>query len=233
MEGRGQEEKEEADKRFKDSKTRNTRLASFSEVDHQPTSLMSREAYTDGGRRYDDDRITSRHRDRYVEGERRSGDYKSRGAKGDEPFSSFSSQQVSRSYQRRSHSPDFERDRTRERQSFDLRHGESRREEPDDDQGKDPTEPVFEASGLLAKESNNKNGVALKYAEPPEARKSKKKWRLYVFKDGKEIGKCSQSENRIMLFKSVSLSRCLAHFSTILLSHGKRSSSGRHSNRSS
>ncbi|KDN51423.1 SMAD/FHA domain-containing protein [Tilletiaria anomala UBC 951] len=47
--------------------------------------------------------------------------------------------------------------------------------------------PNFERSGLLAAASNNVNGVALKYHEPPDSRKPKKQWRLYVFKDGKEI----------------------------------------------
>lgn len=32
------------------------------------------------------------------------------------------------------------------------------------------------------------NGTALKYHEPPEAKQPKKKWRLYVFKDGQEVG---------------------------------------------
>ncbi|UZJ53049.1 hypothetical protein CBS101457_002369 [Exobasidium rhododendri] len=92
--------------------------------------------------------------------------------------------------QRRSRSPDFERDRARERQSYDRRHRENSSRsngEHEEQQRQQQVEPNFEASGLLAKESNNKNGVALKYAEPPEARKAKKKWRLYVFKDGKEI----------------------------------------------
>lgn len=176
---------------------------------------MPREAYTDGGRRYDDEqeeeehRYSIRNKDRCVIGERQSSstrdykerrgeDYKLRDARRDEPSSSLlSSQQVSRPRRRRSQSPDFERDRARDRQSYDRKYGDSRRkEEQDGEQIKDLAEPVFEASGLLAKESNNKNGVALKYAEPPEARKSKKKWRLYVFKDGKEIGE-SISENSL------------------------------------
>lgn len=52
----------------------------------------------------------------------------------------------------------------------------------------DKAKPNFERSGLLAAASNNVQGVALKYHEPPEARIPKKGWRLYVFKDGKEIG---------------------------------------------
>ncbi|GAA6057159.1 hypothetical protein JCM3770_003994 [Rhodotorula araucariae] len=46
-------------------------------------------------------------------------------------------------------------------------------------------EPDFKPSGALAAETNTLNGVVLKYAEPPEARKPVRNWRLYVFK-GKE-----------------------------------------------
>lgn len=53
-------------------------------------------------------------------------------------------------------------------------------EAPEDDA------PNFKPSGLLAAESNQKNGVALKYHEPPEARKPKHPWRLYEYKDAKE-----------------------------------------------
>jgi smad nuclear-interacting protein 1 len=41
-------------------------------------------------------------------------------------------------------------------------------------------------SGALATESNTFNGTLVKYSEPPEARKPRKKWRLYVFK-GREM----------------------------------------------
>ncbi|KWU45621.1 SMAD/FHA domain-containing protein, partial [Rhodotorula sp. JG-1b] len=58
-----------------------------------------------------------------------------------------------------------------------------------------PVEPDFKPSGALAAETkcltiasrgnSTLNGVVLKYAEPPEARKPVRNWRLYVFK-GKE-----------------------------------------------
>ncbi|GAA5870712.1 hypothetical protein JCM8547_005036 [Rhodosporidiobolus lusitaniae] len=54
--------------------------------------------------------------------------------------------------------------------------------------GKEPpkqVEPDYNPSGALAAETNTLNGVVLKYAEPPEARKPVRNWRLYVFK-GKE-----------------------------------------------
>ena len=41
-------------------------------------------------------------------------------------------------------------------------------------------------SGALTEETNTLNGTVIKYSEPPEARKPKRKWRLYVFK-GKNI----------------------------------------------
>ncbi|GAA5973915.1 hypothetical protein JCM11641_001217 [Rhodosporidiobolus odoratus] len=47
------------------------------------------------------------------------------------------------------------------------------------------SKPDFGLSGALAAETNTLNGVVLKYAEPPEARKPVRNWRLYVFK-GKE-----------------------------------------------
>lgn len=42
-------------------------------------------------------------------------------------------------------------------------------------------------SGALAAETNTVNGIVVKYSEPPEARKPKKKWRLYVFKGNEEL----------------------------------------------
>jgi len=42
-------------------------------------------------------------------------------------------------------------------------------------------------SGTLAVDTNSFNGAIIKYAEPPEARKPKKKWRLYVFKGNEEL----------------------------------------------
>lgn len=45
----------------------------------------------------------------------------------------------------------------------------------------------FALSGRLAAEANTVNGVVLKYTEPPEARAPTTSWRIYVFKDGKDI----------------------------------------------
>jgi len=42
-------------------------------------------------------------------------------------------------------------------------------------------------SGALTADSNTVNGVVVKYCEPQEARKPKKKWRLYVFKGNEEL----------------------------------------------
>lgn len=42
--------------------------------------------------------------------------------------------------------------------------------------------PDFGLSGKLAEDTNTFNGVVIKYSEPPEARKPKRRWRLYPFK---------------------------------------------------
>ncbi|KAJ2453674.1 hypothetical protein EV183_002078 [Coemansia sp. RSA 2336] len=48
--------------------------------------------------------------------------------------------------------------------------------------------PDFRLSGKLAAETNTVNGVELKYTEPAEARRPVgTHWRIYVFKDGKDI----------------------------------------------
>ncbi|KAJ2851537.1 hypothetical protein IWW36_001021 [Coemansia brasiliensis] len=48
--------------------------------------------------------------------------------------------------------------------------------------------PDFRLSGKLAAETNTVNGVELKYTEPAEARRpAGVHWRIYVFKDGKDI----------------------------------------------
>lgn len=78
-----------------------------------------------------------------------------------------------------------ERERSPSRREFSSRH-----HSPSSTNEAPPPAPApnFERSGLLAKESNNVNGVALKYHEPPEAKKPRNPWRMFVFKDGKEIG---------------------------------------------
>ncbi|GAB0094113.1 FHA domain-containing protein [Sergentomyia squamirostris] len=50
---------------------------------------------------------------------------------------------------------------------------------------KEPAEkekPNFGLSGKLTEDTNKVNGVVIKYAEPQEARKPKRRWRLYPFK---------------------------------------------------
>jgi len=64
--------------------------------------------------------------------------------------------------------------------AYDRAH--PKKEEPKTEKQK----PNYGLSGLLAAATNTKNGVVLKYHEPPEARRQKG-WRIYVFKDGKEV----------------------------------------------
>lgn len=47
---------------------------------------------------------------------------------------------------------------------------------------KNAAKPDFGLSGKLTEDTNTYNGVVIKYSEPPEARKPKRRWRLYPFK---------------------------------------------------
>lgn len=52
----------------------------------------------------------------------------------------------------------------------------------DDEPPKEKEKPNFGLSGKLTEEANTVNGVVIKYAEPPEARRPKRRWRFYPFK---------------------------------------------------
>ena len=51
----------------------------------------------------------------------------------------------------------------------------------------DKEAPHFEVSGKLLEDTNTFNGVVIKYSEPPEARKPKRRWRFYVFKEEESL----------------------------------------------
>ncbi|KAH8357344.1 hypothetical protein KR084_003910 [Drosophila pseudotakahashii] len=53
---------------------------------------------------------------------------------------------------------------------------------PEDEEPVDTEKPNFGLSGALTEDTNKVNGVVVKYSEPPEARKPKRRWRLYPFK---------------------------------------------------
>ncbi|XP_014272554.1 smad nuclear-interacting protein 1 [Halyomorpha halys] len=69
--------------------------------------------------------------------------------------------------------------------------GEEKWGKSDDKTEKKPLEnkakPDFGLSGKLAEEVNTYKGVVIKYSEPPEARKPKRRWRLYPFKGDKSL----------------------------------------------
>lgn len=47
--------------------------------------------------------------------------------------------------------------------------------------------PDFGLSGKLTEDTNMYNGVVIKYSEPPDARKPKRRWRLYPFKEDTQL----------------------------------------------
>lgn len=67
--------------------------------------------------------------------------------------------------------------------------GNSAKKHKDDDDEKslEKEKPNFGLSGKLTEDANKVNGVIIKYAEPPEARRPKRKWRLYPFKNDQSL----------------------------------------------
>lgn len=56
-----------------------------------------------------------------------------------------------------------------------------------DKRTKEKDKPNFGLSGKLTEETNTYKGVVIKYSEPPEARKPRRRWRLYPFKGEKSL----------------------------------------------
>lgn len=52
---------------------------------------------------------------------------------------------------------------------------------------KEKEKPNFELSGKLTEDMNTVNGVVIKYSEPEDAKKPKRRWRLYPFKGEKVL----------------------------------------------
>jgi smad nuclear-interacting protein 1 len=79
-----------------------------------------------------------------------------------------------------------ERSRSPVRGKQDVHH--SSNDDYKEEKKSKPAEPNFGLSGVLAAETNTtEQGVVLKYQEPPEKGIPAKKWRLYVFKEGKAL----------------------------------------------
>lgn len=88
-----------------------------------------------------------------------------------------------------------------ERQYNDERRRENKRHQPEnpfqttnnatqeEGSGANPPKekPNFETSGALTEDTNTYRGVVIKYNEPPEARKPKRKWRFYIFKGDQQM----------------------------------------------
>ncbi|KAL0113611.1 hypothetical protein PUN28_012636 [Cardiocondyla obscurior] len=52
---------------------------------------------------------------------------------------------------------------------------------------KEKEKPNFELSGKLTEDTNTVNGIVIKYSEPQDAKKPKRRWRLYPFKGEKAL----------------------------------------------
>ncbi|XP_017062278.1 FHA domain-containing protein DDL [Drosophila ficusphila] len=141
---------------------------------------------------------SGRERDRSKERRQRSrsGDRKDRERDRDRQRRSPDKRPVRRSQSPREHFYRGGRDFGQGRQRNQRRDNRNRNEDEQYDWGKqgdakasaadeEPVEkekPNLGLSGALTEDTNKVNGVVVKYSEPPEARKPKRRWRLYPFK---------------------------------------------------
>ncbi|XP_023290824.1 uncharacterized protein LOC105698423 [Orussus abietinus] len=65
--------------------------------------------------------------------------------------------------------------------------GKSNSKEQSKNKPQEKEKPNYELSGKLTEDANTVNGVVIKYAEPQDARKPKRRWRLYPFKGEKAL----------------------------------------------
>ncbi|CAH0486515.1 hypothetical protein KXD40_002396 [Peronospora effusa] len=78
----------------------------------------------------------------------------------------------------------------RQRNEDKKTHGWGKQEDEEKEESIEMEKPNFGLTGALAKDQttgNMQNGVVIKFSEPPEARQPTKRYRLYVFKDDKNI----------------------------------------------
>lgn len=65
--------------------------------------------------------------------------------------------------------------------------GKKNMKNDDEKNDKDKDAPNFGLSGKLTEDTNTVNGVVIKYSEPQDSRKPKRRWRLYPFKGEKAL----------------------------------------------
>ncbi|XP_042890637.1 FHA domain-containing protein DDL-like [Penaeus japonicus] len=57
----------------------------------------------------------------------------------------------------------------------------------DKEEDEEMQKPNMGLSGKLTEDTNTYNGVVIKYSQPPEARKPKRRWRWYIFKGDEDL----------------------------------------------
>ena len=132
-------------------------------------------------------RSRSRSRDRDRHSRRDRDDREGRREKGGYQDRSRERDGNERKGQYREKNRERERDHPKnESERYGLKMMEVKKEENKKEEVKEKEGINLGLSGALTEDKNTFNGVVIKYAEPPEARLPKRRWRFYVFK-GEEV----------------------------------------------
>lgn len=134
--------------------------------------------------RFDDRRDNDRRREdnnRHSHLHRRYGDQKDHSRNRDDRERSLDDRRRDRPWNR------GRRSRSRSFDHGNARWGKNENDSKSDKNKKEKQKPNFGLSGKLTEETNTYKGVVIKYSEPPEARKPRRRWRLYPFKGEKAL----------------------------------------------
>ncbi|XP_055954656.1 smad nuclear-interacting protein 1 isoform X1 [Patella vulgata] len=188
----------ERDKHREKHRSRRTRSPSPQENNHSASergnkhkARHSRSRSSSIDREHSSHRKLNKHND--------SGKHRDRSHRDDEeqqydPHKRIKQEAVDMTQQRRDRRQNDERRnrarRQREAEGVDTNFGrpDQNAQDPNSQQvPEDKAKPDFKLSGKLTEDTNTFRGVVVNYNEPPEARKPKKKWRLYPFKGDTEL----------------------------------------------
>lgn len=128
------------------------------------------------------DRNDDRHMDRNFRNERKTSQERSPRKNEDDRRHSEDQRPPRNQQQNRNNRPrNFPRE-TEDESKFEWGKKDGMKTEEDKEAPVDKEKPNFGLSGKLTEDVNTFNGIVIKYSEPQESRKPKRRWRLYPFK---------------------------------------------------
>ncbi|KAK2582784.1 hypothetical protein KPH14_005048 [Odynerus spinipes] len=144
----------------------------------------SRSSFHDHSRRQDDRPSNKR---KYERSQQRKEDFHSRSRDHEDKVAIKSTNESNRRQEKHDKPSKFQLDELMRNKEEEPQWGKVSTKDKSKVAPQEKEKPSFELSGKLLEDTNTVNNVVIKYAEPPDARKPKRRWRLYPFKGEKAL----------------------------------------------